>query len=828
PAAPPRPVPPVLAFPEAGLDDSAAYQGYRTRFFRDSRGNTVQLYVDGRSGRAVQVWADAADESIGFTARDADGRPAELAWGSAGAAVSDSGRFRTIEYRLTTASPTLEIGWLQLGSMRVERDLQYARRHLAPFGAPPFEQPELTALVANVARFAPSERRTQLALLGAPSVEALRARLQPALALRATTGRTLVRVTQPTLDGRNRLVLELGVDPRDASLALHGRTITIRSRAGRPIGFTVRTATDARALSALGRREIFNREFLAFLDQARTAHDSVLRAASARPPGAADSATLLRYRRLEREVRAVELLSSEEKLMAGLPNYATYFGRDMMMTALMMRPVWLPAMEERVIAAVLGKLSPTGQVSHEEALGGQAIRENAGAYDSLVADHFRLARQGGGNRRAADSVLARARAVLRDLQAVPENYHMMDGEFQLPVLVARYLGDPAVPAGRKRAFLLERPGGGPTRLALLMRELDYLAALTAPYAASPTALNLVSFPKRDSAHWRSASWRDSNAGYANGRFAMDINAVWAPQALAATERLLSALRAMGLLERASRGSDAPLSDGPSGALQAYVRDSSALRRAVETWSGARRHFVVALAPREIDERVSARLAALPDAERRFWEKVVASTAAGRDSLVFLALSLDASGRPIPVVNSDPATLLFLASPDDGVARGTRWPETVLRDLDTFMRPYPVGLFVEGLGPLVANDAYASRDVWEAFAADSYHSPRVVWGREVNLLLLGLARQRALASDSASGPATPATARYVHALDEGLRRTLAATEASGFSHAELWSYRVDGGRLLPARYGISSDLQLWSSADLAVQFMLSRLASDRER
>jgi len=29
----------------------------------------------------------------------------------------------------------------------------------------------------------------------------------------------------------------------------------------------------------------------------------------------------------------VELLSYREKLMAGLPNFATYFGRDMLMTA---------------------------------------------------------------------------------------------------------------------------------------------------------------------------------------------------------------------------------------------------------------------------------------------------------------------------------------------------------------------------------------------------------------------------------------------------------------------------------------------------------------
>ncbi|HXV15306.1 MAG TPA: hypothetical protein VD758_00915, partial [Gemmatimonadaceae bacterium] len=35
-------VQPVLGFPETGLDDPAAYQGYQTRFFRDTKGNVVQ------------------------------------------------------------------------------------------------------------------------------------------------------------------------------------------------------------------------------------------------------------------------------------------------------------------------------------------------------------------------------------------------------------------------------------------------------------------------------------------------------------------------------------------------------------------------------------------------------------------------------------------------------------------------------------------------------------------------------------------------------------------------------------------------------------------
>jgi len=54
---------------------------------------------------------------------------------------------------------------------------------------------------------------------------------------------------------------------------------------------------------------------------------------------------------------------------------------------------------------------------------------------------------------------------------------------------------------------------------------------------------------------------------------------------------------------------------------------------------------------------------------------------------------------------------------------------VLQEVAPFVRGYPVGLFIAGLGPMVSNDAYAPRSVWDAFRQDAYHSPRVVWGRE---------------------------------------------------------------------------------------------------
>src|SRR2546422_207527 len=420
-------VPPYVSFPEPGLDDPAAYQGYETHVYRDARRNAFQVYRNGRTGRVVSLWADAADESVGFTVRDSTGAPAEVGWGSSGAAIAASGRTRSLSYGLEAPS-SVTIGLFLLGSMRVERDFQYAGRDSLPLDATPFPQSELTELIDHLTRMRPGERARHLSLLGAKTIEALRARLAPRIVLMAREG------------------------------------------------------------------------------------------------GRSDTAHPLAFRRLEREVRGVELLCYGEKLMAGLPNFATYFGRDMFMTVLLMQPVWAPEMSEHVVASALRKLSDGGDVSHEEALGGQAIRENAAEYNRLV----RAGR------------LARARAVLGNLQAVRENYVMVDDDFQLPVVAARYLADPRVSAERKRRFLAAEG-----RLARLVSNLAFVTRQAQPYARRPVATNLVSFPRAPDGHWISASWRDSRAGYGGGRFAMDVNVIWVPHALEAVGANLDALSQPG-------------------------------------------------------------------------------------------------------------------------------------------------------------------------------------------------------------------------------------------------------------------------------------------
>ena len=788
-AAPAHGVAPVLAFPEPGMDDSAAYQGYQTRFYRDAAGNTVQIYLD-REGRVVSLWADAEDESLGFTVRGDRGAPAALRWGSDSAIVAARGRRRSLEYALAVDDARIEIGLFLLGSMRVERDFQYAGRQRAALDSTPFRVAETRDLLLAVQRLPAGERRRHLALLGARDVATLRARLQPAVSTTIAGTMWRTRIVQPSLDGRDTLVLELIADPRRVAASRTGDVVSLRALAGHTVPFTVRITTTGRALTPLAREEIFTPEFLAFLADAKRA--------------SGDGAEM-RARWLERQTRGVELLVSREKLMAGLPNYATYFGRDMLVTALMMRPVWRDQMSEFAIAAALRKLGPAGDVSHEEALGGQAVREGARDYAMLVDGALGARRAG--SAAVADSLLAAARGVLRDLRRTRENYHMIDDELQLAVLAGRWLGDSTVSAARKRAFLLDTAGGGEARVARLLRELALVSRMTGPYAREPIVANLISFTRRDSTHWSSASWRDSGAGYANGRWAMDVNAIWAPHAREALATVLESLPRLGISPDSIARAHADVMAGSP--LEGWSRDSLALRRAIDAWWGAERHFVIALDPVAVRERVAARLAAMPPAERDYWSALVARSGADRDSLSFLALALDADGRPIGVANSDVATRLFLGDGRRGALRGDAAARE-RRDVALFTRAYPVGLLIAGVGPVVANDAYANPGVWRDFDRDSYHGPRVVWGREVNLFLLGVANRTAT---GAGGDGAMLRAAF--------DQVLGAVDASGF-HSELWSYEIRDGRVVPARYGIASDVQLWSTTDLAVQFERARM------
>lgn len=727
-------VPPVLALPDPALDDTAGYRGYVTRFYRDTRGNAVQVYIDHRLGRVVNVWADALDESLGFTVRDSAGANADVTWASAGAVTGTTGPYRTLSYRLDTGAPTVSIGLMLLGSMRVERDFHYAFRDSLPFDSAAFPEPELSTLIHDLGSLPEAERNRELAILGVKSTSRLTKRLEPTVTLVPQGAGWVLRADQTSFDGRHHLRLTLSGGP-GTTAAWSGKGITVRATGAASPRITVTIATDAPALTPIPRWDLFNADFHHFYDRVR-----------------ADSLQPLRFRRLDREVRGAELLTYREKVMAGLPNYATYFGRDGLMTALMMRPVWSAAGLELVIGSVLDRLRDDGNVSHEEALGGQAIREHAALYHEAVAKRDYRS----------------ARTILAELGKTRENYRMVDDDVQLPVVEAAYLTDPRIPDSRKRHFLLAEH-----RLGRLMANLDYVAREAAPYTRNPIATNLVAFPRGEDGSCVSSSWRDSRVGYAGGCYAMDVNAIWMPRALESIDSIFGVLHRLGV-------------DGSR-----LTAPGLNLPVAIATWQKAARHFEVAIAGDEARRRIDARLNAFPDSVRRYWEGVLRGERIP-DTLRFLALSLDSAGRPIPVLNTDPAMALLVGSGQ--IVDSVNYLQAVLY-------PYPLGLFVPGLGVLTVNDAYASPQVWRDFEQDAYHSPAVVWGRDVNLLLAGL-------------PDTLA------------RSVEDAVEASRMGYGELWSYTITGDSLRPTRYGVSSDVQLWTLTDLAVQYLLEEKSVGR--
>jgi hypothetical protein len=309
--------------------------------------------------------------------------------------------------------------------------------------------------------------------------------------------------------------------------------------------------------------------------------------------------------------RTLEFLSFEEKLLAGSWRFNTYFGRDTLMSLQLLMPVLQPQLVEAGLGAVLERLSPEGEVAHEEDIGEYAVLRHLRSGDPV-----------------SDAPIF--------------DYKMIDDDFMLPVVAAHYLLE--TPAGQARAadFLARRTTAGETYGAALLRNFRFVVSAAEAFARDAHWRNLISLKPGESV----GNWRDSEDGLGGGRFPYDVNGVFVPAALSATGRLLE-----------------------SGVMAVYADDNGegALANAgamAELWMReAPSHFEVSAAPRaaraeveryaqRIGVRPSAALAALPD-----------------EPVMFRAIALDGQGSPVPVLSSDEAfALLFLDIPPAEVER----------------------------------------------------------------------------------------------------------------------------------------------------------------
>ena len=442
--------------------------------------------------------------------------------------------------------------------------------------------------------------------------------------------------------------------------------------------------------------------------------------------------------------RMLTFLSYEEKLLAGSWRFNTYFGRDTLMSLLLLAPALQPRVMEAGLAAVLERLNAAGEVAHEEDIGEFAV-------------------------------LRRMRAGLPPSDAPLFDYKMIDDDFMLAVVAAHYLL--ATPAGRVRAatFLARRTGSGETYGARLLRNLRFVVATAAPFAREPDWRHLIALKPGEHA----GNWRDSEDGLGGGRYPYDVNGVFAPAALEAIGRL----HASGLLQPyLDPGADDVLS---SAAAMGHVW----LREAPPLFDVA----VPSATARADAEAYARRIGVDPS-------PALAALANGR--LEFRAVSLDAQGRPVPVLNSDEAFgLLFLNAV----------PAEAERVADALTRPFPAGLLTD-VGLLVANPAYAPDELKPRFDRNRYHGT-VIWSWQQAMFAAGVERQLARhdLTASARGALMRARARLHAAID-------AADAVQG---SELWSWSQVDGRYRVESFGQrqedeteSNAAQLWSTVHLA--------------
>lgn len=443
-----------------------------------------------------------------------------------------------------------------------------------------------------------------------------------------------------------------------------------------------------------------------------------------------------------RDLRALAFLTYREKLLAGSWRFLTYFGRDTLLSVRLLLPVLQPAVAEAALGSVLERLRTDGDVAHEEDIG----------------DFATLRHLAEGHRPA-------------NLREPIYDYKMVDDDFLLAPVLVSYLLDTKAGASRAAAFLARTTSSGASYAAALERNLELVLRRAKPYADKPGPTTLVAIQDDIAV----GQWRDSEEGLGKGRYAFDVNVALVPAALEAAARLY----------------ESPLLGGKTDKAQAA-------RTIAAAWRDADRWFRVEVPAETAKARVSAYAAGegLDPSE---------AIAAIDGPVTFHALSLDASGTPIPVMHTDDGFVLMFSSPS---------PEFLAQAASRILRPFPAGLRTP-LGVVVANAAYAPDAALRALFSRGHYHGAVVWSWQQALLAAGLARQL----ERTDLPA--ATRTTLEAAETALWNVIDAMAEQ--RTGELWTWEVKDKKIVLVPFGQqgghadeSNAVQLWSTVYLGVQ------------
>lgn len=381
------------------------------------------------------------------------------------------------------------------------------------------------------------------------------------------------------------------------------------------------------------------------------------------------------------QTKALSFLSYETKLLAGSWRFLTYFGRDTMISALLMQPILSEGEHgamEAVISAVLERINKTdGTVCHEEVIG----------------DYATFIHRSQGSSSTAPTC----------------DYKMVDTDFLLPVLLKNYFVDTAAGRARKDAFFQQKASFLPENSGLTYYDLAQATAekvmrTTAPFASNSTMANLIHI--RDGQ--QVGNWRDSNNGLGGGRIPYDVNTALVP----------AGLHAIAELSR-------------SGFFQSHSDWADTADKDAQVWEDKTLPFFRVQVPKiQAEMLLDSYLKVTNFSGPLNKDKLP-------DFLNFYGVSIEneQNKNAVRIMNTDDCFRHFLLN----TTNEEQLTFFINQTADHVLAPFPVGLSTD-VGLVVANPAFATNlDYSKNFKNSDYHGI-VVWSWQMAMMAQGLARQ----------------------------------------------------------------------------------------
>lgn len=470
------------------------------------------------------------------------------------------------------------------------------------------------------------------------------------------------------------------------------------------------------------------------------------------------------------QTQSLSFLLYSDKLTAGAWRFLTYFGRDSMISMLLLESILSSGANssfEAGISALLERVNKTdGSAAHEETIGDYATWLNA--KDGIVS---------------TDPLY---------------DYKMIDTDFFLPVVLAEYFIKN--PVGKERAgeLLNKTAVEDPDNAGLTYGELatlnaDKIINATAAFAApgGQQEENLIRLKEGEVV----GEWRDSAYGLGGGRIPYNVNTAIAPAGL----RAIAALAEAGFFP-----------DHPDWCKRAA--------KYAQIWEDKTLSFFEVEIPKKkaqslVDKYVKQNNFPFPS-----HRKDISS------SIRFHGLSLDGNNDQsiVRVMNTDDCFRHFLLN----TTNQRQLSSFISQTADNILAPYPIGLTTD-VGLLVANPAYGGDPVYSAnFSHAAYHGT-VVWSWQLSMMAKGLERQ--LGRCEAHSPPDFCRDKRLH--DKVLRaynRLWDVIENNqSILSGEVWSWQYEGDKFEPVPLGSlrppdgsnpteSNVRQLWSLTFLAVR------------